>query len=660
MTRNRPLAAGFAVVAVALVVGLGWLLAQSVLAPQPHPASSSAPGPSSSTPDRPNGVPLVATSHVDGNFDVALTHEPTAGPAQSKLWFAEGAWWATMVEPSTHELHIARLDPATQDWIDTGTIVDERLHVRADALWDGTHLTIVTAGDKPTANQAARVSQFHYDAAGRRFTIDPDLPIALTTVGVDTPILARDSTGVLWLAYLDQTRLIVRHTIGDVWHWSPAAPPTVAGAAGPVRTAAITSDGSQVALVWNRVADDTLQVGLHADGADPGAWTASSTAVAGLRDAPGGLSTRAVAADGGSRLFVAFETAPDRSANANSLAPGAIVMVRDPDGTWSNVQLARVKDHLTNPILLVDDVHDTLVAVAFIPSSGTIVYKQGPLERLNFESGQGTDLIASSTDPSLRDPTSTKQAIDLTSGVVALGADDGTGRYAHGLLATSEPGPSGAPSPSPSGPASSPPPAPADARTILLHDTFDPWAAGTRSPGGWVASPQSGGAGRLEVVDIPSKTKHSLLIRTTSLAGSIRACTSFAPTATGTVSVTELFQVTGIGTSDTTIGSVRGPGGEAASVRVTRHQLLAYYSGARKVTTAALIRAGLWYRSTIVIKLASHTYDWTVANAAGKAIVRIAGSHWRQAAIPAVDTLCAQAPQGRAGSILLDDTEVLR
>jgi hypothetical protein len=658
MTRNRPLVAGVAVVAVALVVGLGWLLAQSALGPHPHPAISSAPGPSSSTPDRPSGVPLVATSHVDLNFDVALTHEPTAGPAQSKLWFAEGAWWATIVDPVTHELHIARLDPATQGWVDTGTIVDERLHVRADALWDGTHLTIVTAGDKPTANQAARVSQFHYDAAARRFAIDPDLPLTLTAVGVDTPVLARDSAGVLWLAYVDQTRLILRHTIGDVWHWSPAAPPALAGADGPVRTAAITVDGSQVALVWNGVADDLLQVGLHADGADPGAWTASSTAVAGLRDAPGGLSIRTVAADGGSRIFVAFETAPDRSANANSLAPGAIVMVRDPDGTWSNVQLARVKDHLTSPILLVDDVHDTLVAVAYIPSSGAIVYKQGPLERLNFESGQGTDLIASSTDPSLRDPTSTKQAVDLTSGMVVLGADDGTGRYAHGLLATSAPGPSGAPSPPASGPPSSPPPA--DARTILLHDTFNPWVAGTRSPGGWVASPQSGGAGRVEVVDIPSKTQHSLLIRTTSLAGSIRACTSFAPTGTGPVSVAELFQITGIGTSDTTIGSVRGPGGEAASVRVTRHQLLAYYSGTRKVTTAVLIRAGVWYRSTIVIKPASHTYDWTVTNAAGKAIVRIAGIHWRQPAIPAVDTLCAQAPQGRGGSILLDDTEVLR
>jgi hypothetical protein len=124
--------------------------------------------------------------------------------------------------------------------------------------------------------------------------------------------------------------------------------------------------------------------------------------------------------------------------------------------------------------------------------------------------------------------------------------------------------------------------------------------------------------------------------------------------------VNERFQLAGIAKSDTTVGSVRGPGGETASVRVTRHQLLAYYDGARKVTTSIAVRAGIWYRSTIVIRPDGRTYDWTVTNAAGKAIARLKGIHWRQAAIPAVDTICVQSPEGRGGSILLDDTEVLR
>lgn len=659
MTRNRPLVVGVAVVAATLVVGLGSLLGRPSPGPQPGSSTPPRPGLSASTPDRSTGLPLVATAHVDGAFNTTLTNEPTAGPAQSKLWFAASAWWATLIDPATQELHIGRLDPATQRWVDTGTLIDERRRVRADALWDGTKLTIVTAGSKPTASQAVRISQFHYDGAAGRFVIEPDLPLALTAAGVDTPILARESTGVLWLAYVDQTGLILRHTLGDVWHWSPAEQPAFAGPDGQVRAAAMTADGSQLTVAWNRVADDTLRVGVHADGADPGAWSVAETTVAGLRDAPGGLSIRT---DGNKRLFVAFETVPDRSSSAGSLAPGAIVMIRDADGTWSSAQLGRVKDHLTRPVLALDEGHGILVAVAFVGGSGTITYKQSRLDRVSFESGRGADLVVSSTDTGLRNPTSTKQSVDLTTGLVVLGADDQTGHYAHGWLATRAPGPSASPSPSsgsPSPSASSPPPAPTVARTILLHDTFDPWAIGARSPGDWVVSLRFGGAGLVQVVAGPSPTRHALLVRTTSLAGYIRACSTFASTAQETVAVTELFKLTGVGKSDTVIGSIRGPGGEAAAVGVTRHEFLAYHNGARKVTTAVALRPGIWYRSTIVIKPASHTYDWTVTNAAGKAVTRITGIHWREAAT-ALGSLCVQSPKGRGGSIALDDVEVLR
>ena len=73
-----------------------------------------------------------------------------------------------------------------------------------------------------------------------------------------------------------------------------------------------------------------------------------------------------------------------------------------------------------------------------------------------------------------------------------------------------------------------------------------------------------------------------------------------------------------------------------------------------------VLRSGIWYRSTIVLQLASHTYDWTVTTATGQAVARLTGVHWRDAGIQAVDTLCIQSPHGRGASILLDDTEVLR
>jgi hypothetical protein len=657
VTARRKQVAGMVLLAVTIVVGLGLILGRGAPVTSPGPSISSPPLPSGGSPPPTAGVALTATSHVGGAYDIALTHTPTAGQSQSKLWFAEGAWWATLIDPTTQELHIARLDPATQTWADSGTLVDDRPHVRADALWDGTHLTIASAGPKTNANQSLRIAQFHYNARSGRFEMDPDLPITLTAAGVSDPVLASDSKGILWLAYVDQTRLILRHSVGDVWHWSAAAAPPVSGADGATRAAALTADGSRVTIVWNRVDDDTLRVGQHVDGADPGTWAVDSVHVPGLTNGPGGFSLRTVATAAGSRVFVAFELAPDRSSSANPLAPGAVVMIREADGSWSNVQLARVKDHFSTPVLAIDDHPGTLIAIAFVTSSGTIAFKQSPLDRVSFESGGGTDLIASSADPGMRDPTSTKQAIDLTSGLIVLGADDGTGHYAFGRLATTADPAVG--SPSPSGPSSSPPPVAAGASTTLLHDTFAPWAVGTRLAVDWVTTAEGRGSGVVVVAAVPVPNGRSLLVRTTSFLGSIRSCTSFAPTGTS-ITVNEAFELTAVGGSDTPVGSIRGPGGEAASIRVTRHGLLAFFNRQVKVTTALAIKPGLWYRVTIVTKPATHTYDLALANAAGRVLYRVAGVHWRQAAIPALDTFCAQSPQARGGAVLIDDLEVRR
>ena len=63
---------------------------------------------------------------------------PTAGPAptedkpQSKLWFADGSWWALM-RSSSGPITIHRL--VDHAWRNTGTVVDDRAASSGDALW---------------------------------------------------------------------------------------------------------------------------------------------------------------------------------------------------------------------------------------------------------------------------------------------------------------------------------------------------------------------------------------------------------------------------------------------------------------------------------------------------------------------------------------------
>jgi hypothetical protein len=259
-------------------------------------------------------------------------------------------------------------------------------------------------------------------------------------------------------------------------------------------------------------------------------------------------------------------------------------------------------------------------------------------------------------------PSITKQDVDGASGLVVLAADDASGRYLHGAIAISgvalapaRPGDAG---PGASPPPTTPPPSPAVMNTIA-HETFDPWALGSTNPEGWVATSEGGGKGTLSIVAGPTATDHVLRLLASSGTGSLRACLSTPVSAGGVVTVTELVRLSRIGGSDSTIGSIRGRGGEAASVRVTRHNLLAYFNGAAKVTTTVPFRAGAWYRSTIIVNVRTRTYSWNLTPVGGRAVIAVKGLHWRTAALASVDSVCIQtAPSSPGQAIYLNDVIV--
>jgi hypothetical protein len=96
---------------------------------------------------------------------------PTGEKPQSKLWFNDGIWWASLFDRSTEEYHIYRYDWTAHTWSDTGTLIDERNTSKADTLWDGTHLYVVSAGSgRSNSSHAARILRYspgdHKDRGG--------------------------------------------------------------------------------------------------------------------------------------------------------------------------------------------------------------------------------------------------------------------------------------------------------------------------------------------------------------------------------------------------------------------------------------------------------------------------------------------------------------
>jgi hypothetical protein len=80
--------------------------------------------------------------YQDGSYSGSA---PTAREPQSKLWFNDGSWWASMYSSAAGAVDIHRLNWATQTWVDTGVRIDERSKSAADTLWDGSKLYVVTA-----------------------------------------------------------------------------------------------------------------------------------------------------------------------------------------------------------------------------------------------------------------------------------------------------------------------------------------------------------------------------------------------------------------------------------------------------------------------------------------------------------------------------------
>src|SRR5215207_6469007 len=96
---------------------------------------------------------------------------PTGAKPQSKLWFNDGYWWGVFFDTATEAYQIFRYDSVTQDWRSTGTAVDERNSSKVDALWDGTHLYVVSAGPSGTGSlQGARLLRYGYDPVAKSYS----------------------------------------------------------------------------------------------------------------------------------------------------------------------------------------------------------------------------------------------------------------------------------------------------------------------------------------------------------------------------------------------------------------------------------------------------------------------------------------------------------
>jgi hypothetical protein len=391
----------------------------------------------------------TATAPVQGHlgyegpsFSGADDDSPTGSKPESKLWWNDGSWWATMWSAADGSYHIFRLELATHTWVDTGTVIDVRAGTRADALWDGTHLYVAShvyancGCSTPATGNPSRLYRYGYDAVARRYVLDAGFPVAINDTRSETLVIDKDSTGTLWATWAQSNRVYVNRTLGDDGTWGTPFVLPAAEAQDLVSddiSSVVAFGGGKIGVMWSNQTRSAMYFAVHLDGDPADVWQAPEVALGGPEYADDHINLHA---DASGRVLVAMKTSRGDLSPANPSDPQIMVLTRNPaTAAWAGYPFGRVSDDHTRPILLLDEDSATIHVFATAPTAGGTIYrKSSPLDQISFPVGLGTPFLRAGAGAIFNNVTSTKQNVNRTTGIVVAAAEGTTSRYWHNYL----------------------------------------------------------------------------------------------------------------------------------------------------------------------------------------------------------------------------------
>ena len=604
--------------------------------PQPVPPASST---GSQAPSRAPDLPVPTIRDGETPYGLAGDSSPLGEGGQSELWFNDGAWWGVLLNAGSQTFRIHRLDWENLTWIDTRTVVQTRSFARSDVLWNGNHLYVASAGAKARTSNGVELSRFSYDQSAGAYTQDANFPVVLTESGVRSLSLAQDSTGELWISYIDNDSLFVRHSLESDLVWTPPLTPAALGVGGQVDAAAITNAGSATAIVWTEAATDLVHIGVHLDTRPEGAWKVTLVTVDGLTLGPDELALSAMQVDDTPRIYAALRTSISASPQQDRMAPQIVLIEAEVGGTTAVHLVSRVDDAQTTPIVLLNGMRRTVSVASTSRSTdgGQVFYTQSALDAIAFPSGPGLPVLQGDGTTSIVGLSSSKEPLSAQAGIVLLTADTVRGTYRYVALDFGE------------GSTTPPLPSPGQRPQALSEETFDGLRLGDR-PSRWEVL---GGAS-----DAWSVTSLSGIDRVARLSainsGVVTACLGFPPVGSGLLHASGELRLNAVPSSEPRLLSIRGAGGEVVSVRLL-HGSFSYFDGGTRIKSGVALTARSWYRVELSLHLSSRTYDLRVTEAGSETpLIQSAGLAWRPSQATELDRVCLEN-EGEPGADLFID-----
>jgi hypothetical protein len=377
-----------------------------------------------------SAAPVSPETYIGTSFGDQIVAAPTRMENQSKIWWHDDAWWALLVESTGTTVRVHEL---TKDhtWRPTSAVVTADVENVGDALVDG-NLTHVLSRN---GDQALQYVRLRYDEATRDYSAEA--PVLVTPRGgtASAATLALDGTGRLWAAFATVRRVLYSWT-DNGRNWAPMEVLADTGTGGTPEQAALVAFDDRVGVLWSDQSTGSFLFAFHQDGADPLAWT-REVALQGQAVADNHISLKRVPSEPSDTLVAAVKTsAGDRAETADT--PLIRVLVRAPDGQWSDAPVSTVAEDLNGPVLLVDE--GTRRLHLFASGGGDIVMKEARLDDLRFEPGRG-DLFVLGGGNAVSNATVPKEPVNARSGLVVLASDMDNRTYRHAEVPLSSPEP---------------------------------------------------------------------------------------------------------------------------------------------------------------------------------------------------------------------------
>ena len=384
----------------------------------------------------------------EGPSFAGATGAVTGEKPESKLWWNDGAWWASMWNATGGGYTIHRLDVATQTWVNTGTGLDPRSNTRGDALWDQASGKLYVAshvysssGSSATVANSARLYRYTYSTSSDQYTLDAGFPVTINSARSESLVIDRDSTGQLWITWVQSNqgsnqvwvnRSLCNPTCNDA-AWGTPFVPAVNGtypnstSVGSDDISSLISFGSRIGVMWSNQAQSAWYFAVHDDSAGDTTWGASRQAFQGVNEADDHIHLATLLSGGDGRVFVAVKT----SLNSSN-QPAIKILERLPlTGAWVSHTVSTGQYNQTRPIVLIDENASMLHVFSSEEGGGGVYHKATPLSNISFPDGRGTLVMWDESSQELNDASSTKQNLNSTTGLVVLASNNVTDRYWH-------------------------------------------------------------------------------------------------------------------------------------------------------------------------------------------------------------------------------------